>query len=631
MNSDRNEQIIYLLLNYKTILVSQLSQKFMTSEKTILRAIVSVNVFLKNYNLIVENNEGLLTLVGDTSLIWKKFDSDKEVFTKYERLIYIFNHFLKTDEKITISDLATDLEVPVTQIKNDFKDLDGILINYDIKIESDLKTGFKINLNFEYQRYAIFIDLIFMHFLSRQTVSFIKAQDVKVFFNSYVYKILKKNYQINNFNAIYLNLIHLIKDEGIEWNEIDTILLAMLITIWLNSTENQELYDDYNSDKNFSLKTIIKKIIILRDENHLIERFNQNNIKFEKNVEIKNCINEIQKLTKKLLDNDMNLDKEIYLSMYSHLQNSLNGTNDKYDLQIKNYVSGIQNYIDQYKHLWNCLNQIINKYFEEDNIQEQITYGIFIYIVVWLDTQLYKLPMKILTVCIGGMGQSKMLATHLKTIYKNAEIEALPFAFINNKILNEYDLVISSIEITNTKNKNTLHLPVIFSVENKVIIHKKLNEIFYQHKIEKSYIEMQSILKKENILINLPSESKTEAIIRAGEKLVELGYVKPEYIKSMLNREAKITTYIGNKIAIPHGEDGSQNMIIKSGIVILHYKEPVNFAEPVNFIVGIASNNNLHLEILANIADKFSEIEKVDELLKNPTIDLLFNEFRIGE
>ncbi|MGB9808772.1 MAG: PTS sugar transporter subunit IIA, partial [Caldanaerobacter sp.] len=63
----------------------------------------------------------------------------------------------------------------------------------------------------------------------------------------------------------------------------------------------------------------------------------------------------------------------------------------------------------------------------------------------------------------------------------------------------------------------------------------------------------REILNEKNILLNLPSESKIEAIERVGNLLVENGYVEKEYIEGMKKREEDITTYIGNGVAIPHG------------------------------------------------------------------------------
>ena len=61
------------------------------------------------------------------------------------------------------------------------------------------------------------------------------------------------------------------------------------------------------------------------------------------------------------------------------------------------------------------------------------------------------------------------------------------------------------------------------------------------------------IFKDENIQLNQHYENKVEAILAAGEILVENGYVAESYLQDMLAREEEVSTYIGNNIAIPHG------------------------------------------------------------------------------
>lgn len=132
----------------------------------------------------------------------------------------------------------------------------------------------------------------------------------------------------------------------------------------------------------------------------------------------------------------------------------------------------------------------------------------------------------------------------------------------------------------------------------------------------------KNILDLKNIKSNLLSVSKTEAIKAVGQTLVDNGYAQKEYIPSILNREKHVTTYIGNHIAIPHGEAGSEKYILHTGIAIHHYPEGVEFdSEKAYFIVGIAANDTEHLEILANIAEKFSDIDVVNELIKSKITD----------
>ncbi|MCA9766397.1 MAG: PTS sugar transporter subunit IIA [Carnobacterium sp.] len=127
------------------------------------------------------------------------------------------------------------------------------------------------------------------------------------------------------------------------------------------------------------------------------------------------------------------------------------------------------------------------------------------------------------------------------------------------------------------------------------------------------------ILKKENIRLNQAVLTKEEAIRRAGEVLVEAGYVEEKYIEEMLQREENLTTYMGNFIAIPHGTENSKDMINHSGLSVIQIPGGVNFGTEkdekiVTVVFGIAGIGNEHLDILSNIAIYCSEIENVVKL-----------------
>ncbi|TFE02230.1 PTS sugar transporter subunit IIA [Jeotgalibacillus salarius] len=127
---------------------------------------------------------------------------------------------------------------------------------------------------------------------------------------------------------------------------------------------------------------------------------------------------------------------------------------------------------------------------------------------------------------------------------------------------------------------------------------------------------MSEIFKKENIYLNESVSTKKEAIEKAGAVLAEKGYVDADYITSMLEREEISTTYIGNKIAIPHGTEDSKKLVKQSGISVLQLPEGVMFDDnEVNIVVGIAGKDGEHLEILSKIAIACSEEENVERLI----------------
>ncbi|SFH54322.1 PTS sugar transporter subunit IIA [Pisciglobus halotolerans] len=141
-----------------------------------------------------------------------------------------------------------------------------------------------------------------------------------------------------------------------------------------------------------------------------------------------------------------------------------------------------------------------------------------------------------------------------------------------------------------------------------------------------------NILEKKNIQLNQSFQTKEEAIRAAGQLLVNNGYADQSYVDSMLERESKVSTYMGNFIAIPHGTDESKELIKASGISVLQVPDGVNFGEAgedklVTVVFGIAGVGNEHLDILSQIAVYCSEIENVvrlaDAKSEEEIIDLL--------
>ncbi|MBR5042529.1 MAG: PTS sugar transporter subunit IIA [Bacteroidales bacterium] len=123
------------------------------------------------------------------------------------------------------------------------------------------------------------------------------------------------------------------------------------------------------------------------------------------------------------------------------------------------------------------------------------------------------------------------------------------------------------------------------------------------------------VLQKSNILTGLPSESKEDAIRRAGGLLCSSGYVSEDYIDAMLEREKVTSTYMGMGLAIPHGTAGAKDKVLRSGIVVLQYPEGVDFdGEKARLIVGIAGVGDEHLDILAKVAGALDDEALLERL-----------------
>jgi PTS system mannitol-specific IIA component len=128
---------------------------------------------------------------------------------------------------------------------------------------------------------------------------------------------------------------------------------------------------------------------------------------------------------------------------------------------------------------------------------------------------------------------------------------------------------------------------------------------------------MGQVLQLSQIRTEGEATTKLEAMREAHDILVAAGAVTAAYLPAMLEREASVSTYMGNFLAIPHGTNESKEAILKSALSFVRYSQPIDWdGNPVHFVVGIAGIENQHLDILSKIAIVFSDEDEVDALLK---------------
>ena len=143
-----------------------------------------------------------------------------------------------------------------------------------------------------------------------------------------------------------------------------------------------------------------------------------------------------------------------------------------------------------------------------------------------------------------------------------------------------------------------------------------------QQQDKKTELQM---LQTANILTGLQSESKEEAIRRAGKLLNEAGYVDAEYVEAMIERENLTTTYMGMGLAIPHGTSEAKSAVKNSGIAVLQYPEGVDFGdEKAHLVIGIAGVGDSHLEILAKVCEALEDEEVLERLSKSASVDEIY-------
>ena len=141
-------------------------------------------------------------------------------------------------------------------------------------------------------------------------------------------------------------------------------------------------------------------------------------------------------------------------------------------------------------------------------------------------------------------------------------------------------------------------------------------------------MNQNEVLIKESIFTEQAFSSKEEATIMAGEILLENGYIKKEYIDSMLEKleTQSFATYIGNGVAIPHGMAEGSKYVNHTGISVIQVPEGVLWNEEIAYvIVGIAANSNDHMGVLSALADAIEEEDDAKKLWNETSIENIFD------
>ena len=135
----------------------------------------------------------------------------------------------------------------------------------------------------------------------------------------------------------------------------------------------------------------------------------------------------------------------------------------------------------------------------------------------------------------------------------------------------------------------------------------------------------ENVLSLGSISVTGTATSRDDAIREAGRALVAAGAVTPEYVDYMLEREASVSTYMGNYLAIPHGTNEGKETILASALSFVRYPSPIDWdGNEVRFVVGIAGKENGHLDILSKIAIIFSDEDEVAKLLDADSAEEIF-------
>jgi len=233
---------------------------------------------------------------------------------------------------------------------------------------------------------------------------------------------------------------------------------------------------------------------------------------------------------------------------------------------------------------------------------------------------------KIIVACDAGMGSSAMGASLLrkKVQAANLNIEVINTAI--NDLPGDVDIVVTHKDLTDRARKhaaNAHHISLTNFLDNAMydglVVELKTANSAPAAKApvtEEKKSEGPLKLTAKNIFLGLQPATKEEAIKFAGEQLVKLGYVEPEYKQGMFDREKLVSTYLGESIAVPHGTIETKKHVLKTGIVFCQYPAGIQWGEDEDdvaiLVIGIAAQGDEHIHVITAITNALDDEEAIE-------------------
>lgn len=539
------------------------------STKTIQVEVKNINSTLEKVKIDSIRGMGY-KLVGDIKSVDKLENNTN--YNDMDRISYILKQILTLykNKTLKLENLADDMYVSLSTIKNDLKEVKDILKDYNLKIISKHKLGISLDGDIEDLKRCIL-------------ESNIKYKDLSLegFFTDYV-KL--------NIGNIRLEILNNLQEENIILTDYEFNNIFNYILISLSIEENKD-YKSYTKD------------YITNYQNKFIKENNKENKE--------KILNSIEKFTKNLklaTSIDLSNDRVFKEYLYRHIKSFC----IKKDFGVNNQ-SIVANEIKLKYPFAFELATIAKTTLEKDldlEIDENETANIAIHIGGALQRShenINEKSLKAIIVCASGVGTSMLIKAKLEAKFdKKIEIlKVIPSYLIDYVKVLDVDFIIATVPV-NIKGIPVINVSPFLDDKEIKIIEKFLDtgKIYYN-------INLSEIFNKELFFTDLDFDNKFDVINYMSDILLKKNYIDEEMKNSYIDREKIATTEIGNMVAIPHGAKGK---VFKNAVAIGILKNPIPWEiGQVRLVVMIC----LQKESILNYEDLFSNIYKrIDSIAK---------------
>lgn len=537
-----------------------------------------------------------------------------------DRQYFILRKMFFEDEEVTFETVMVELAVSQSTLLNDIQDINKKLKPYELSLKTSKKYGLSIKGKEHNKRHFI-MNYFFVERVQNNLRSLGEISKL-----------------LNTISSEEILLIVLDECRNAQLKLNDTVILNIVTHIALalkrveegyqinfeHNFDKEEYVNEYSTAINIVNRLKKSSAIKLPDEEvynialHLKNKSSKSDRMLidEETIILKEQILKVLEAIQ--LDTGIGLSQDAILlngliDHFSPLLDRLNNNNKLSNPLLKEIYTNYKAELELTKSYFSKMNQMV-----QFNVSDDEWAYISLHIIAAIERSIGNRKMRTLVICATGLGSSQMLKVRLENELgsKLNIINVISYYEIRDEVLQDIDLIISSIDLSNVVfNIPVVNVSVLLNQEDIKLINQTIGTTFPL--TEKSQIEVKtdehqlSQLIKEYFYSKLfvvsdTIKNKEEALDTLTNKCIELDKsINKQFLMGQLKlRESFSTVVFSESVAVPHPIEGiGEHPIV--GILIT--PQGIDWDE---------NSSDIKLTILM-IPDKYgdNELEKVSKVI----------------
>ncbi len=617
---DRKFLIIKLLQHNHNIPLAELAQKLNVSTRTIRNDIKVLNDILEDSAFIeIEQGECCFYITDHYELEERKISLEKmqrDFDSPQKRVAYIIKTLMTNDKPYSMEELAYDMNLGRTTLYNEIKKLNEVLKNYGLSIEGTQNAGIQLKGE-ELQLRLFILEHIYDMIYEEEAIQENIQNCIETLFEQYR---LESTTEKNFFHYVVMSVDRIQSGHSLKYIDEKFYVLQKSNAWDIIQTVANELRPLLN--KEISIEEKLFMTIPLAGMRTPTDLENISKMELKQNIDevVEEIIASIGYELNLYLKKD-NLQKDFYY----HISFMVNRLQFGYVLKNPLAEEITKKYPLAYKMAKIAAKVVEEKYHvtvPEDEVG-YITAYFGAYILEYSIVQ--QKPYKIALICSTGRGTARLIASQLKKLLDhNAEIDLYSEKQVSAELLNDYDIVFSTVTLPFESKKQIIRIKDIFD-EKELLLH--IQKVKYLEKVdflgeETSGVSLIAALLEEDTFFLLDEKKgyleNTKVMI---EKLTEKGFVDEQFWERISEREKNSTMVFGHNVAFPHtvNKQREGKLVFALGVSTKKLKSECGENVQLIFLLALPKNKELDDSVLVRIYDEMISIAQNEQYIAEIT------------